>query len=208
MLTIDIPKLTRKNGSLIIHTIVLPDQRKLSLKEALYSRDAVHLKKKLTHYAIPSSSTFQLLNDELTQQAVLPMTHLKSKFAITMCTEEVVMGHSSIPMEMIRHLRINELKQFMPIIQQDFMQTRLKHLVEIKSDSTQMDFLYSYTPSSFGKMRFLMQTELTLSQFLNLGFTPKDVDEVKGVFADTNLYLLCATVLIGSIHVSCRRFLT
>lgn len=207
-LSINIPLSTRNNGSLIIHILILPDQRQLSLKEAIYSRDAVHLKKKLTHHTIPKSSTFQLLNDELTQQSALPVTHLKSKFALTMCTDEISMSHTSIPAEMIHHIRINEFKQFMPIVQQDFLQTRIKDLVEIKNDTLQMDVAFVYVPSSFGKMRFLMQTEAALSQFVNLGFTVKDIDEVKGVFADTNLYLLCATVLIGSIHVRCRLFCT
>ena len=43
--------------------------------------------------------------------------------------------------------------------------------------------------------------EATLKQFLQLGFTEKDLDEVKSVLGDTNLYLLCATMAIGSIHV-------
>lgn len=41
-----------------------------------------------------------------------------------------------------------------------------------------------------------------MGQLQNLGFSPKDVDEVKEIFADANIYLLCGTLLIGSIHVS------
>ena len=35
-----------------------------------------------------------------------------------------------------------------------------------------------------------------------LGFSQKDVDEVKGIFFDTNLYLLLMTFLISMFHVS------
>lgn len=34
------------------------------------------------------------------------------------------------------------------------------------------------------------------------GFTKKDVDEVKGIFSESNLYLLCGTMLIASVHVN------
>lgn len=35
-----------------------------------------------------------------------------------------------------------------------------------------------------------------------LGFSPKDLDEVKGIFSDTNIYLLAVTMLVASVHVS------
>lgn len=44
--------------------------------------------------------------------------------------------------------------------------------------------------------------ENAMGQLQNLGFSPKDVDEVKEIFAEANIYLLIGTLLIGSIHVS------
>jgi len=37
---------------------------------------------------------------------------------------------------------------------------------------------------------------------LTIGFATKDIDEVKGIFSDTNVYLLCGTIFVSSIHVS------
>ena len=35
-----------------------------------------------------------------------------------------------------------------------------------------------------------------------MGFTNKDLDEMKGIFADTNIYLLGVTIFVASFHVS------
>ncbi|KAK5640162.1 hypothetical protein RI129_010973 [Pyrocoelia pectoralis] len=202
--SIDIPQKTRNNGTLYIHIVILPRRKRdttLRLHEAVYVHDAIYLKKKLTHYAIPKSSTFNLLTDEEKKQMIKPVAHLKARFAITMCVDKLNMAINNIPGELLKHMQVNNKKQFLPIVQQDFMQTRLKDLIEITPDSKEMTFVFTYTPSSIGKMRFLLQIEATLTQFLTLGFTEKDLDEIKGVFAKTNLYLLCATFFVGSIHL-------
>lgn len=37
---------------------------------------------------------------------------------------------------------------------------------------------------------------------LRLGLTENDLDEVKGIFTDTNLYFLAMTFVIAIVHVS------
>jgi hypothetical protein len=37
--------------------------------------------------------------------------------------------------------------------------------------------------------------------FQALGFTLKDTDEVKGIFVDTNLFLLLVTFTVSSVHL-------
>lgn len=59
-----------------------------------------------------------------------------------------------------------------------------------------------YTPISIGKLRLILHLEAAMQNFKQLGFTDKDIDEIKGIFADTNLYLLAGTVFISAMHVS------
>lgn len=47
-----------------------------------------------------------------------------------------------------------------------------------------------------------MQFEGALTPMAKLGFTTRDLDEVKGIFSDTNLYFLFITFLVAALHVS------
>lgn len=47
----------------------------------------------------------------------------------------------------------------------------------------------------------MQHVEAALRSLMAFGFTEKDVDEVKGIFADTNLYLLCITIFVAAVHV-------
>lgn len=189
---------------MLIHTVIIPSKanaKTLSLYQAKHVLDSTYLQGTLTQYVIPKSATFNLLQESAKQTDIKPVTHVKTKYAIMMCNEEVNIPHSNPPVELIGHLRINNKRQFLPIIIEDFLQTRLRDLEEISPDIKETQFMFIYNPSSIGKFKFMTQMEVTFNNFLTLGFTEKDVDEVKGVFADTNLYLLCATVFIGSVHV-------
>lgn len=78
----------------------------------------------------------------------------------------------------------------------------MSQLQLLNSSSTTVNITINISPASYGSMRLAMHVRLALDQMHGLGFSEKDVDDVKGIFADTNLYLLSATVLIASCHVS------
>lgn len=205
----ELTKNVRKNGTLLIHSVIIAKRKtseELSLREAIRDPVASVIKGYLTQYAVPKSYAFNLLKEQGKEQSVKPVTHIKSRYGVLMCTEQLHIPHAGIPLEVVRHLRVNNNYEFLPIVLEDIMQTRLKDLIEITDDSKSVTFTYVYSPVAFGKLRFLLQIEATLKQFLTLGFTEKDLDEIRGVFADTNLYLLCATMAIGSVHV-CLSFL-
>lgn len=73
---------------------------------------------------------------------------------------------------------------------------------KITSKTHETNILVQYTPITFGKLRLILHVEAAMQSFKQLGFTEKDIDEVKGIFADTNLYLLAGTVFISAMHVS------
>lgn len=105
-------------------------------------------------------------------------------------------------MNFIFIFRITKDKDILPIVQNDFLKTRLSDLIEMNSNTTKLPLTFFYSPISVGKLRLLLHVEHALKALKQFGFTNKDVDEVKGIFSEANLYLLCGTMLIGSVHVS------
>lgn len=103
--------------------------------------------------------------------------------------------------------RITKTRDILPILQNDFLKTRLNDLVEMNANTTKLPLTLTYNPISIGKLRLILHVEHALRALKQFGFTNKDVDEVKGIFSEANLYLLCGTMLIGSVHVSKKIFL-
>lgn len=57
-------------------------------------------------------------------------------------------------------------------------------------------------PTTLGKLRFILFVEASLNTMHEFGFTDYDIDDVKGIFFDTSLYLLLLTVFVSSFHVN------
>lgn len=205
---IDLPKKTRDNGTLILFTVLaLDDGKDIDYKTLHRDGPTVIQRIKLTEYMIPRAATFNLLgnNDKpktSSNPKIRPVSHLKSKVYITILTDNITFSGVDVPPELARLIRANNNHEFLPIIQNDFLRSRLTDLIEINKTMAKSNVEFLYNPVGIGKLRLISHVEHALQSLNDLGFTAKDVDEVKGIFSDTNVYLLCGTFFIGCIHVS------
>lgn len=78
----------------------------------------------------------------------------------------------------------------------------MENMVEIKKSTSAVNVSLEYAPASVGKMKLLVQISMAFNSLNVMGFNEKNIDDVKGIFADTNLYFLCATIVISTFHVS------
>lgn len=84
----------------------------------------------------------------------------------------------------------------------DLLGCRLEDLVPVNQSVKDFPVTLSYSPISFGKLRLWMQFSAAMFTLRQMGFTEKDIDELKGIFADTNIVLLCVTFVVAALHVS------
>ncbi|XP_057328867.1 lipid scramblase CLPTM1L [Microplitis mediator] len=209
-LSLEIPAKTRNNGTLFLHVLITTksSNRGKSFNDLLKDQYTVYTRIKMTQFAVPQAETFNLLGDKKTPEVlkiknnkIKTVSHLRTRITFTLVTDTPELPLKNIPAELVPNLRVVGNNMFLPIVNYDFLQTRYKDLETITSDSRVMNVTIMYTPISMGKLRLILHVKAAMEGLKNLGFSDKDVDEVKGIYADTNVYLLAGTIFISSMHL-------
>uniref|UniRef100_A0A182PGZ4 Lipid scramblase CLPTM1L n=1 Tax=Anopheles epiroticus TaxID=199890 RepID=A0A182PGZ4_9DIPT len=205
--TITLPKETRANGTLYLFAVLTKGAKSLDWDSVRSQSTSVIKKFGLTHYMVPRAATINLLNDkEATRKSSKSVNkkrvaHIRQNVFIHIITEQFSVSPRDVPAELARDIRITPDNLVMPIIRNDFSKEKLADLVEIEPKATEAMVTVHYAPSSVGKIKMLAQIERAMSDLTKLGFSEKDIDEVKSIFSDTNVYLLCGTIIISSVHL-------
>ncbi|XP_053681158.1 lipid scramblase CLPTM1L [Anopheles nili] len=205
--TINLPKETRANGTLYMFAVLTKGAKSLEWDSVRSQSTSVIKKFSLTHYMVPKTATINLLNDKgtarksnkLVQQKRI--AHIRQNVFLHIITEDFSVSPRDVPAELARDIRITPDNLVMPIIRNDFAKEKLADLVEIDPNASDATLIMHYAPSSVGKIKMLAQIERAMSDLTKLGFSEKDIDEVKSIFSDTNVYLLCGTIIISSVHL-------
>ncbi|XP_050069409.1 lipid scramblase CLPTM1L [Anopheles maculipalpis] len=205
--TIKLPKETRSNGTLYMFAVLTKGAKSLDWDTVRSQSTSVIKKFGLTHYMVPKTATINLLNDKgatkrpnksVNQKRI---AHIRQNVFIHIITEPFSVSPRDVPAELARDIRITPDNLVMPIIRNDFAKEKLADLVEIDPKATEASVTVHYAPSSVGKIKMLAQIERAMKDLTRLGFSEKDIDEVKSIFSDTNVYLLCGTIIISSVHL-------
>ncbi|KAL7015481.1 hypothetical protein ACKWTF_016474 [Chironomus riparius] len=161
---------------------------------------------------IPKDELFNLLEDNEAEKKsknlknaaknLKPKTHIKSKVFLTMLTEAASLSPQDVQNtpELARMTRMTKTNEFLPMVQSNILKERAVYMLEVTKNITEIDLEFNYSPASVGKFRLIAHIDNAMKQLTGLGFSSKDIDEVKEIFAEANLYLLLGTVFIGSIH--------
>ena len=213
---------TKKNGTQFLALSAIPLDSKVTLDKAstkwnAWIRDdrATFSIIPLTKYHVPEAETFQLLGSEDEEKAAekkkmppvtsrKPVVHLRSKIQFSIMTDSVDLPKEGkdIPPEIYHYIRLSPGgKSYLPIVFVNELTMRLRDLVKINKTDETVSYDLEYSPISFGKLRLFSQFGQSLSGLHGLGFTEKDTDEVKGIFADTNLVFLLVTFAVSAVHL-------
>ncbi|XP_053617737.1 lipid scramblase CLPTM1L [Plodia interpunctella] len=203
-INIKVPRKTRNNGTLFMHAVLLDDSWLHSDFGEIRRVASVHTLPLVMHIE-PKAETFNLLQkqaaDKKTKEvSVQPYAHIATVVPLSILSDNLTFPIDKIPGDLHYYMKIRGLL-FRPLIQHNVLKSRLSSLQLLNSSTTDVNVTVSLAPTSYGSFRLALHVRLALEQFNTLGFSPKDIDDVKGIFADTNLYLLSATVLIASFHL-------
>uniref|UniRef100_A0A915I7N0 Lipid scramblase CLPTM1L n=1 Tax=Romanomermis culicivorax TaxID=13658 RepID=A0A915I7N0_ROMCU len=108
---------------------------------------------------------------------------------------------SSFSGEIVSLLQLNDKQKYLPIFTVEELHYRMRDLEKIGTSSNKMNITIRYQSTSIGKLRLLYTAKQSTESLRSLGFTDKDIDEVKGIFTDTNFYFLALTFFVAAVHL-------
>ncbi|CAG2168776.1 unnamed protein product [Oppiella nova] len=211
-LSVSLPPQTIRNGSLYLHAVLttLKNYKEIN-REVILHRSTSTATTSLTRYALKETKAFNLLNRQtedpnekpsknkkLTDR---PVTHWKPKITLNIISEPLSLSRRALPGEIAHLLKLNEKTEYLPIVYISEVRQRLKELWPVNETNPVMPLEVVYEPTSIGKLRFMIIIESSLKSMAKMGFTESDSDDIKGVFFDTNIYLLLLTIFVTSFHV-------
>ncbi|CAJ0584868.1 unnamed protein product, partial [Mesorhabditis spiculigera] len=208
-INISLPGPTLNNGTLFVHAILLPsDFEGVNVNAARWRVIQSGL---ITTYAEPIPKTFNLMggNDEVSgttkaKKAVKPIAHLRSSIPLVGLTGSPIFKARAIPHEVYRLLETDEIDGrlvYYPLLYLNSLSFGSKNILEITPTQKEYEITVDYRPAGVGKLRLMVTATMSMMQLKSMGFNEKDLDDVRGLFVDTNLYLLGVTFLVSALHL-------
>ncbi|PAV61682.1 hypothetical protein WR25_04322 [Diploscapter pachys] len=160
-------------------------------------------------YQPPIPETFNLMQTdeqkkiEEKMSKEKPVPHFRSVLPLA-ASKDPVNFDLALMSNMIRGLISTDREdssKYMPFIMIDTLSMRSKDLVELKSTTEQIELSIHYRPVSMAKYLLLAHMGVACSQVKQMGFGEKDVDQIKSLFVDTNVYLIGATFVVSALHL-------
>lgn len=199
-INVSIPSKTRRNGTLHLHVVVYPK------KEQPFGKHSSMTQAPITTYAIPQSIYFNLLGEKKEQNLsslakVKLVSHWRSRVVVNIMEDEIAFNRKEIPGEVFRYLRVGPDGRYLPVVYIDQLSFRTRDLVQINKSTDTLPLTITYGPISVGKLRMWVNMMESVKMLHNLGFTEKDTDEIKGIFADNSFYILMMTFVVAAFHL-------
>lgn len=200
--SVNVPLSTRKNGSLYLHVYVLP----ANVSELRMAEWKVIDSAPLTKFAIPEANAFQLVGDtSAVKKPVVPagnkpVSHWRSTITLSIMTDPFAFDNQALLPDVFGYLQIVN-REYLPMLFVDEMMSRMKDFVPLNQSSKVMQLTVEYQPISIGKLRVWSAMSASMAHLTELGFSDKDLDEVKGLFVETNMHLLLLTMMISVCHL-------
>jgi hypothetical protein len=202
---VNIPMSVRQNGSMFVHVCVFPSIAASPMHAAWHIVQSAAL----TKYAVRQASTFQLVGDatQNTEQPTtevnkIPVSHWQSRLTVNIMTDtSVKFDYFNTPGELYRYIRVDNNDKYLPVLFLNELCNRIKDLVPLNASSKVMSLSIIYEPISFGKLRLCATMKESFNSLMQLGFQDRDIDEMKGLLVDTNLYALLLTFVVAAFHL-------
>uniref|UniRef100_A0A673WW50 Lipid scramblase CLPTM1L n=1 Tax=Salmo trutta TaxID=8032 RepID=A0A673WW50_SALTR len=208
VVNVSLPLATRNNGTL--HTLVYVHKFGVS---PLQDNRQVHHVAQLSTYMMSrgnlSSAKEVLKVRQLNNSSVSfwtvdrPISHWRSRLTLNMMSEDFTFNRGTLPSDVRRYMRVFQDENrmvYLPLLHIDELSVRVKDMMEINGSTTKLPLTISYEGLSLRQFRLWIHMQDVMFSLKRFGFTEVNIDEIKGVLVDNNLYLLALTTLVTAFH--------
>ncbi|XP_076807863.1 lipid scramblase CLPTM1L-like [Clavelina lepadiformis] len=199
LLNVTLPPETANNGSLFLYMFLYPKG-----DSAFSGQNSFRITTAITEYQIPVSF-FKLMNNDTSQETrkaeKVPTTHWRPSILLYVMTENFLFSARSVPSEFMHLLRVTPQHEYLPIFCVDEMSHKKSDLKHITKGTKEIELEIVYSPIGVGKLRFWLTMTASMQAMKNLGFSDSDLDDIKGIFTDTNLIFLGLTIVVSVFHL-------
>ncbi|BHF60218.1 Cleft lip and palate associated transmembrane protein 1 [Sparganum proliferum] len=165
----------------------------------------------MSSYRTPKSKAFNLINKKSDEHEVdtdRPITHWLSNIYVAVLNYPIAFSMEEVPPELhsVLHVRsTGTTYYYTPVFhvnpQLQSTSDWLEIPVETPFQVKKLALGVTVQPLSVGKLRLRCMLEQTSESLQSLGFKEKDVEDVRSLFTDTNIYLLMTTVIVSVLHL-------
>ncbi|XP_065913590.1 lipid scramblase CLPTM1L-like [Dysidea avara] len=205
-INVSLPDNARYNRTLYLHIFICP--RGKSPLQPPSNIQSIHAIVPQTTHAIPESTAFNLVggSSELKQEDSVgqyrPVSHWHPHLNIHSVTDRLLFDRMTTPNDVWMIVKpIPSTRFYLPVLYVDQLSVLQRHMKLMEKSDSVKELQINYSPMSLGMMRLLNHFTVSLNSMKTLGFSDKDLDELKGIFVDTNIYLLALTFFISFFHL-------
>lgn len=163
----------------------------------------------LTKYANVQANAYSLLSEVESNNThkvhkpsfLKPTTHWKPSIVVDVA-KPISLYLKEVPGEIAQLIRLDGDDNYLPIVFISDIRTRIRDLWPVNKTNPTLPITVNFEPTALGQIRFMLIVEASIKTMHTFGFSESDTDDVKGIFFDTNIYLLLLTVFVTSCHVS------
>ncbi|XP_064467316.1 lipid scramblase CLPTM1L-like [Ornithodoros turicata] len=209
-LNVTLPRRTLKNGSLNAYVLLLErnvHHSPKTLEQAFDDPNVSFESGTLTKHIPPQDAEVNLIgmkgkdSTQATPKQKSPITHWKPKLDVNIMSDPFFFKARNVPAEIGHLIHLNSKRQYLPIVHMTDVTIREKDMIPVNASVPQMSLKIVINPISVGRLRLMISVGEAFKAMSSFGLATKDTDEVKGLFFDTNFYVLLLTLLVSGFHL-------
>jgi hypothetical protein len=206
VVTLTVPDYMRRNTSAVFKVRLTPASRKFKVEQTMdigrYRPIAA------AEYHLLQGKNYSDTTSESSKSRNVTILHIYKEITVNVVDSIHAFPRNGLPGEIFSLMTFDSRGSgYLPIVFCNNLKFNDKFLeavvpVEGKEDVTkELNLTLNWSPVSVGKLRFWKILEKSTEQMKELGFTEKDLEEMRGIFLNTDLYFLLITIIISSLHV-------